>query len=425
MNPAMSTGEAQGPGRASGAARGRREFLRLVAGQTISDAGSQATTVALPLLTLLLTGSPLKAGLVGFARSLAYPLASLPSGVAADRFDRRRVLLVSAGGRVLAMGTVLLALAIGRPPVLQLALVGFLDSALWSLGVTTERGVFRALIATEELPRAIALSEGRTAAASIAGPPLGGALLAAARALPFAFDAVSSFAAIAAVLGIRTSLAPAAAGRRTAGGLRAAAAHAVEGVRWLWSEPFLRAGSLLYAAANLSLGALELLVMLIARRAGAGSGAIGVMFAIIGLGGVLGALVAGRGSGRLSARWAIALEPWAVLAITPLLLIVHAAPLIGLLGAVIFITTPLSSATIHSRRIAFAPDRLQGRVQAGAGLIASCLSWIGPLAVGVVFEGLGPASAVLMVTAWALLVVLGVSLSPSLRHPPALDGRGA
>lgn len=420
----MSMGQAQGSGRGSRAARGRREFLRLVAGQTISDAGSQATTVALPLLTLLLTGSPFQAGLVGFARALAYPLASLPSGVAADRFDRRRVLLLSAAGRVLAMASVLVPLVLGRPPVFQLALVGFFDSALWSLGVTTERGVFRALVAREELPRAIALSEGRTAAASIAGPPLGGALLAAGRALPFAFDAASSFTAIGALLGIRTSLAPAAAGRRTAGGLRAAAAHALAGVAWLWSRPFLRAGSLLYAAANLSLNALELLVLLIARRAGAGSGAIGLMFAIIGLGGVLGAVLAGRGSSWLSARWSIALEPWAVLAVTPLLLIVRAAPLIGLLSAVIFITTPLSSATIHSRRIAFAPDHLQGRVQAGAGLIASSISWIGPLAVGAVFQGLGPASAVLMVTAWALLVVVGVSLSPSLRHPPALDGGG-
>jgi MFS family permease len=401
--------------------RGGREFLALLAAQTISDAGSQATTVALPLLTLLLTGSAFQAGLVGFARSLAYPLAALPSGVVADRFDRRRVLIVSGLGRALAMASVLLTLATGEPAIVQLALVAFVDSALWSLGQTAERGVFRALVPTRDLPRAIALSEGRTAAAAIAGPPLGGALLAAARALPFALDALSTLPLLAVVAGIRTSLTPPASGRRTQAGVRAAINHALEGLRWLWARPFLRAGALLYAAANLTLGALDLLVILVAKHYGAGAGAIGLMFAVMGFGGVIGSMLAGRASGWLSARSSIALEPWVGLAVIPLLLVLHSPLAIGLLGAAYFISIPLSAATLHSRRVAFTPDELQGRVQAGAGLISSSLAWLGPLAVGAVFSAAGATAAVLMVTGWALVVVIGISLSASLRHPPPLE----
>ncbi|MEA2212382.1 MAG: hypothetical protein QOF83_2330 [Solirubrobacteraceae bacterium] len=401
--------------------RGGREFLTLMAGQTISDAGSQATTVALPLLALLISGSPFEAGLVGFARALAYPLTALPAGVAADRCDRRRLLLISALGRVAAMATVLVTLLVGHPPVLELALVAFADSALWTLAAVTERGVFRALVPAPELPRAIALSQGREAAASIVGPPLGGALLAAGRALPFAFDALSSVAAIVAVLRVRTPLAPAADGRRVAAGFRGAATHAVEGIRWLWRRPFMRDGALLYTAANLSLSALELLALLVAQHFGAGTGAIGLMFAIMGVGGVLGALVANRVTAFISPRWAIALEPCLVLGVVPVLLVVHNPVVIGVLGAPVFISTVLGSATVVSRRVALTPDALQGRVQAGASLIATSLAWIGPLAVGAVFAGFGPSAAVLMVTGWALVVTTGALLSPSLRHPPALE----
>jgi MFS transporter len=315
---------------------------------------------------------------------------------------------------------VLVTLLIGRPSALQLALVAFVDSALWSLAAVTERGVFRALVPTQQLPRAIALAQGREAAASIVGPPLGGVLLAAGNSLPFAFDAISSLAAIVAVVRLRTPLTPAAEGRRTSAGFRAAVGHAVEGIRWVWRRPFMRDGALMYGAANLSLSALELLVLLVARHYGAGAGAIGVMFALMGLGGVLGALVAERVTAAISPRLAIALEPCLVLAITPLFLVIHAPLAIGALGVPVFLSTVLSSATVVSRRVALTPDELQGRVQAGAGLISSSLAWIGPLAVGAAFAGLGPAPAVLMVAGWALAVALGVLLSPSLRHPPGL-----
>jgi hypothetical protein len=57
-----------------------RNFALLWAGDVLSELGSQATAVATPLLVLALTGSPAKAGVVGLARSLAYPLTPLPAG---------------------------------------------------------------------------------------------------------------------------------------------------------------------------------------------------------------------------------------------------------------------------------------------------------------------------------------------------------
>lgn len=376
--------------------------------------------MALPLLALVLTGSPFQAGLVGFARALSYPLAAIPSGVLADRFDRRRLLLISTGGRVLAMVTVILTLILARPPLAQLLLVAFADSALWTLGMAVERGAIRRLVPTSELQRALALEEGRTAAAAIAGPPLGGALFALGRSLPFVFDAVSSVAAWAAAVRIRTPLQESTGRRGGAPGLRSAAVHAVEGLGFLWRRPFLRDSSLLYGALNVSNNALELLVLLIAHQYGASSAAIGGMFAIMGAGGLAGAALAERAGGRIPAALAIALEPWTFLLLTPLLLVVHRAVLLGVIGALMFVAMPLSSATVISRRIVMTPDRLQGRVQAGASLLASSVAWAGPLVTGAVFASSGATAATVTVLVWELWIVLAVSASASLRRPPPL-----
>src|SRR6202042_3288153 len=82
----------QGPVLAAGRGAGllaNRNFTLLWAGDALSEVGSQATSVTMPLLVLALTGSPAKAGLVGLARSLAYPLTPLPAGGPVDLLDRR------------------------------------------------------------------------------------------------------------------------------------------------------------------------------------------------------------------------------------------------------------------------------------------------------------------------------------------------
>ena len=67
-----------------------REFALLWSGQTLSALGSQVSLVAYPLLVLAVTGSPAKAGVVGFAKSVPVALLALPAGALADRVNRKR-----------------------------------------------------------------------------------------------------------------------------------------------------------------------------------------------------------------------------------------------------------------------------------------------------------------------------------------------
>lgn len=215
--------------------RGNRDFTLLWVGDTLSQVGSQATTIAMPLLVLFLTGSAADAGLVGLARAIGYPLTALPAGVLADRVDRRGLLIATALVRAAATGSVVLALALGRPPLAQLMVVAFADAALSTVALVAERGLLPHVVSTEALPDAVAANEARIALSTIGGPPLGGALYGIARGLPFLADAVSFLAAGAAALAVRVRPKPTA---RLAPS--SVVAEVSEGVRWLWGQPFLR-----------------------------------------------------------------------------------------------------------------------------------------------------------------------------------------
>jgi hypothetical protein len=134
-----------------------------------------------------------------------------------------------------------------------------------------------------------------------------------------------------------------------------------EGISWLWHRPFLHAGSLLFAAANVTLAAVELLAILIARHHGASSAAIGVAFAIIGAGGVASAFVAGPARHRLPARWSVLCEPWFAVALVPVLLVAHSAALIGIVVAVTLMPVALTARSSSHSASALTPDHLRGR----------------------------------------------------------------
>src|ERR1017187_2086662 len=107
--------------------RRNRDFMLLWCGQVVSTVGMRVSALAYPLLVLSLTGSPLLAGLTGFAQTLPFLLLYLPAGALIDRLDRKRTMLVADAVRAVVLGSVALALTLGwLTPAWILAAV-FLD----------------------------------------------------------------------------------------------------------------------------------------------------------------------------------------------------------------------------------------------------------------------------------------------------------
>lgn len=193
-----------------------------------------------------------------------------------------------------------------------------------------------------------------------------------------------------------------------------------EGFAWLRRQPFFRTASLLFAVGNPIYAGLYLLAVLLAKRHGDSSAAVGAMFAIVGAGGVLGAIVAGPVRRRLAARTVIAGREWVLLVCVLLLLVAHNALLIGLLIAAAEFVTPIANSLVAGSRVAATPDHLQGRVAAVSAAVAMSLAWTGPLVVGLAFQHAGATSTVLIVAACALALATAATLARALRDgPPA------
>jgi MFS family permease len=390
-----------------------REFLLLWSGQTLSQLGSQISLVAYPLLVLALTGSPARAGVVGFAKTVPVAVFALPAGALVDRVNRKHLMVACDGVRAVALATIPIALATGSLPYGLIVAVAFIDGSGFVVSYIAERGALRQLVAPEQLTEAVARNESRTFAAMLAGPPLGGLLFGIGRAIPFLTDAISYAASTTGMLLIRSDFQEARVDEEQ-GDIR-------EGLRWIWRRPFLRGCALLFAGSNPVFTGLYLLVVVLAKRDGASSLLVGTMLGIAAGGGLLGALLAPALQRTLTPRLVLLGETWVMTLALPLLLLAHNAILLGLIVAAAELLTPVTNSIVVSYRVRLAPDRLQGRVQAASTLISFAAGWTGPLVVGVMLQNAGSTATILALTGWLLLLAVGATSTPAFRHPPKLD----
>ncbi len=160
--------------------------------------------------------------------------------------------------------------------------MAFLDRTLSTFFTPAETSALARVVPLNQLPEAVGRNDAREHLASILGPPLGGALFGLAIYAPFAAYAASYGISFASTAALVTPLEPP---PRTAMRLRAELA---DGLRFVWRVPFLRASIFQAAGTNLTWSGLLLTLVFIARAHGASSAEVGAMYALIGLGGLLG-----------------------------------------------------------------------------------------------------------------------------------------
>jgi len=87
-----------------------RDYMLLWSGQVISTLGTTASSIIYPLLILALTNSPIAAGIAAALGSAPYIVFSLPVGALIDRWDRKRVMILSGIGRGLTLASIPIAM---------------------------------------------------------------------------------------------------------------------------------------------------------------------------------------------------------------------------------------------------------------------------------------------------------------------------
>jgi MFS family permease len=401
--------------------RGRAPILRdfhiLLAGQVVSALGTRVSGIATPLLALAITGSAFETGVVEFAGTLPILLLTLYAGAAMDRYDRKRMMLACEVARALALASVAVGVLADFVSFGQLAAVAFVDGAGFTTFEVAQRAALRQLVPVDELAHAASLNQRREYGALLLGTPLGGALYGLGRAIPFALDALSYAASVVSILLIRRPLNEP---RRHEANAKSVHSEIAEGVRWVWREPFLRTNSILVIASDLTVNSLYLVVVVIARRHGASAPLVGAMLLFLGLGGVIGTLIAPRLLRALPLKAGIYGTLITMTVLLPVIAAVHDPLVLGLVYGAMFIPYPTWGAGLSAYRAARIPDELQGRAQSVFTLLSLGCVPFGMLATGASLQHFGGRTTALALFAVMVTATVYALASAQIRHGPRL-----
>jgi MFS family permease len=179
----------------------RRNFLPFFLGNLFSNSGTWFQTIAQVLLVYRLTGSPFLVGVVNFSQFAAVIFLAPVSGAAADRFDRRKLVLY------MQMLAVALAALLAVLTAAGSATTGIVIGVALALGVTTAmtipalQAIVPMLVNRSELSAAVALTAVTFNLSRVLGPILGVAVIANfSIATAFAVNSLSYLALVAGLL---------------------------------------------------------------------------------------------------------------------------------------------------------------------------------------------------------------------------------
>ena len=335
-------------------------YRRLWSATATSAIGTGMTTAAIPLVAALRPDSEFLLGAVAAAGLLPGLLLAIPAGVAADRWDRRRIMIWADLLRAVAVGVAAVVLAGGTLPAVALAGLAFVIGAGETMFVTASQSALPSLVTDQALDEANGHLQAATdGGREFVGPPIGSWLFHLVRWAPFAGDAVTYAASAAILTGV-----PATAGR--ADGQHPLPREHGDGVGPAWR--FLRghralavlAGALVVLSMS-GAAVLALLVLVVTQRWGLDDAWFGVALTLVACGATLAGMLAGVVRRVLSARVTMALAV-AVNAVS-YLVIGAAGPLAAIPALVAWgIAVTLGNITSVGIRQRAVPAELLGRV---------------------------------------------------------------
>lgn len=393
------------------------DFRKHFTARLFSVLGSQCTYVAFPLLALQLFG-PALAALVTAASYGSTLVVGIPAGVLADRFGRRRMMIIAEVVQCVAMLVATVALLTGRADLWLLCLVSFVNGAMHAVFGAASSSSIPDLVDRPALKAALSANEGRDAALGIVGPLLGAALLTFHHAAPFALATATFALSTSALALIGNRLSPLDGSNNHRRPLQLS-----RGIVLVATNRVLRGlvGSQVLLSFVLTGTFFTVLALLTSQGRPLGAG---LVTALIGCGLLLGSALAPRIAERFGPlRW-ISLQAvvWvlALLAISVRPGLVTAAVALS----VMWVIVPTVRVAAESWIADHVPTGERGRLQSIRSLSNALASPFGPVACGVLAAGYGYRTTLLALAAIALAATLTALLSAGIRRPdrPAAEG---
>ena len=354
-------------------------FRWLLASAIVNNAGDGIALAAGPLLVASQTQDPFLVSMALLSQYLPVLLFGVIGGVAADRFDRRRMVVVVDLGRSLVLAALVVTIVSGTVNITLVLAALFVLGTAETFADSASSTLLPGLVARDDLGVANARMQGAFLLTNqLVTPPIGAFLFAAGMALPFAANAAAF--ALGAVLVSRVAT----SARDRSGAGSGLGGEMVEGIRWLVAHPPMRTLALTIFTFNVTFGAAWSVLVLYARdRLAMNEVGFGLLTTAIAVGGVVGTVSYGRLERRFSLadimRVGLLIETG-----THLVLAVTTSATVALATFVVFgahaFVWGTTSTVVRQRAV---PDELLGRV---GGVYRVAI--MGGLVIGVPIGGL-------------------------------------
>jgi MFS family permease len=369
--------------------------------------------VVFPLLVLYLTGSAQDAGIVGALFSVPYLLLSLPVGALVDRWDRKRVMIISDVIRAFAFAIIPIAAFTGTLTIWHVYAVALAEGTFFVFFNIAEVAALPRVVRPDQLPEATSQNMATFAAAGMAGPGLGGFLYqSVGKAFPFLLDAVSYAISAVSLLFVRTNFRV----ERAADAPRRHLWREIkQGMGWLWGNALLRFMAFITGGINFVLVGGTLIVIVVAKNLHIDEAGIGLIFSVGAVGGIVGAALAGTIQRRFGYGQVTLTTMWLLALAFPLTGIAPHAALLVFAWALVSLSVPVFSVVQLSYRLPLIPDELQGRVNSSYRFLGWGTQPLGSLLTGFLLENTGPVVTIVIFGTILLVMAVATTLNREVR----------
>ncbi|HET9060891.1 MAG TPA: MFS transporter [Acidimicrobiales bacterium] len=277
-----------------------RSFRWWFFSQILSASGTMTQAVAQSWLLLRLTNDALLLSLLTSAIFAPSLLGGAWAGSIIDRYDRRKILLLTQGTYILLSTALGVLVATGTITVWSIFVFAFATGCVTALDSPARQIFVLDLVGTDKAANAVSMNEVVLNASRVLGPALGGALLATVGvAVCFFYNAGTFLPPIVVVLTLLHRRGWASTQAQTPVRNKG---HVREGIAYVATQPALRSCVLMAIAGGMLFNMGSTMPLLATRAFHAGAGAYGALMACFGVGALFGALLAGSGPAWPSGR---------------------------------------------------------------------------------------------------------------------------
>ncbi len=273
-----------------------RRFRWLLSAAVVNNIGDGIVLAAGPLLVASQTSDPFLVSMAVLSEYLPTLLFGVLGGAAADRFDRRRMVIVVDLVRAAALVVLAATILTGVVSIAVVLITLFVLGTAETLADSASSAFLPSLVARDDLGLANARMQGAFLLANqLVAPPIGAFLFATGMAIPFVANAVCFLLGavlVSRIVGSARIEVPERASLR---------AEMAEGIRWLLGHPPMRTLALTIFTFNVTFGAAwSVLVLYAGERLGMGAVGFGLLTTAVAVGGIAGTLSYGRLERRFS-----------------------------------------------------------------------------------------------------------------------------